>query len=52
MSQSITLWKKLSEQGVQDVVNRNKLKFEPYGDLVDQAFSRNENYINKQDSHS
>ena len=29
---------KLHEQGLQDVVNRNKIKFEPYGDLVDQAF--------------
>ena len=31
---------KLPEQGVQDIVNRNKIKFEPYGDLVDQAFSQ------------
>ena len=29
---------KLQEQGVQDVVNINKIKFEPYGDLVKQAF--------------
>ena len=36
---------KLQEQGVQDVVNRNKISFEPYCDLVDQAFSQfNENY--------
>ena len=41
---------KLQEQGVQDVVNRSKIKFEPYGDLVDQAFSQfNENSINNQD---
>ena len=31
---------KLQEQGVPDVVNRNKRKFEPYGDLVDPAFSQ------------
>ena len=44
---------KMQEQGVQDVVNRSKVNFEAYGDLVDQAFSQfNENYINKQDSHS
>ena len=31
---------------------RNKIKFESYGDLVDQAFSHsNENSINNQDSH-
>ena len=44
---------KLQEQRVQDVRNRNKIKFEPYGDLVDQAFSQfNVNYIKNQDSHS
>ena len=44
---------KLQEQGVQDVVNRSKIKFEPYGDLVDQAFSQfNENLINNRDPHS
>ena len=44
---------KLQQQGVQYVVNRNKIKFEPYGDLVDQAFSQfNENSINNQDPHS
>ena len=44
---------KLHEQGLQDVVNRNKIKFEPYGDLVDQVFSQfNENSINNQDPHS
>ena len=31
---------KLQEQGVQDVVNRNRTKFEPYRDLVDQTFSQ------------
>ena len=31
---------KLQEQGLQDVVNRNKIKFKPYGDLVDQTFSQ------------
>ena len=31
----------------------NKTKFEPYGDLVDQAFSQpNENSITNQDPHS
>ena len=44
---------KLQEQGVQDVVNRNRTKFEPYRDLVDQNFSQfNENSINNQDLHS
>ena len=41
---------KLQEEGVQDIVNINKMKFEPYGDLVDQAFSQfNKNLINNQD---
>ena len=31
---------KLQEQGVQDVVNRNKIKSESYGCFVDQAFSQ------------
>ena len=44
---------KPQEQGVQDVVNSNKIKFKPYRDLVDQIFSQfNENSINNQDSHS
>ena len=44
---------KIQEQEVQDVVTGNKIKFEPYGDLVDQAFSQfNENSIINQDSHS
>ena len=44
---------KLRKGGVQDVVNVNKMKFEPYCDLVDQAFSQfNENLINNQDPHS
>ena len=38
---------KLQEEGVQNVVNINKINFEPYGDLVDQDFSQfNENLIN------
>ena len=38
---------------VQDGINRNKIKFEPYDDLVDQAFSAfNENSFNNQDQHS
>ena len=37
---------KLQEEPVQDVININKMKFEPYGDLVDQAFVQfNENLI-------
>ena len=28
----------LQKEGVQDVVNINKMKFEPYGGLVDQTF--------------
>ena len=44
---------KLQEQGVQDVAYRNKITFEPYGDLVDQAVSQfNENSINNQDPQS
>ena len=44
---------KLQEKGVQDVVNRSKIKFEPYGDLINQAFSQfNEKSINNQDPHS
>ena len=44
---------KLREQGIQVVVNMNKIKLEPYGDLVDQAFSQfNENSIIFQDPHS
>ena len=44
---------KLQEQGVQDVVNRNKIKFEPHGGLIDQAFSQfNENSTNNKDPHS
>ena len=44
---------KLQQQGVQGVINRNKIKFEPYDDLIDQAFSQfNENLINNQDPHS
>ena len=44
---------KLQKQGVQYVVNRNKMNFEPYGDLDNQAFSQfNENSINNQDPQS
>ena len=44
---------KLQEEGVQDVVDINKIKFEPYGDLIDQTCSQfNENLINNQDLHS
>ena len=39
--------KNTAKQGVQDVVNRNKIKFKPYGDLVDETFSQiHENSIN------
>ena len=41
---------KLQEQGIQDVVNTNRIKFQPYGDLVDQIYSKfNETLINNQD---
>ena len=44
---------KLQKQGVQDIVNINKIKFEPYGDLVDEVYSRfSETLINNQDPHS
>ena len=44
---------KLQEQGAQDVVNIDKIKFEPHGDLVDRAYLRfNETLINNQDQHS
>ena len=44
---------KLQEEGVQDFVNINKMKYEPYHDLVGQPFLQfNENLINNQDSHS
>ena len=40
---------KLQEQGVQNVINRNKIKFEPYGHSFDQNLSQfNENSINNQ----
>ena len=42
---------KLQEEGVQDVVNVRKIKFEPFGDLSDQAFSEF-NEINNQDPES
>ena len=43
--------KKLQQEGVQDVVKQ--IKFEPYGDLFDQAFSQIKDYlINNQDLHS
>ena len=43
----------MQEKGLQDVVHRNKIKFESNDDLVDQAFCKfNENSINNQDSHS
>ena len=31
---------KLQEEGIHDVVNWSKTKFEPYGYLVDQTFSQ------------
>ena len=44
---------KLQDQGVQAVVKMNKVKFEPYGDLVDQTFSQfNEKSITNQDTDS
>ena len=44
---------KLQEQGIQDVVNVSKIKFKPYGNLVDQTFSQfNETLIKNEDAHS
>ena len=44
---------KLQEQGVQDVENRSKIKFESCSNLVDQASSQfNENLVNNQYPHS
>ena len=43
---------KLQDQGVQNVININKIKFEPYGNSVNQAYSQfNETLINNQDLH-
>ena len=43
----------MQEQRVQDVANRNKIKFELCGDVADQAFSQfNENWINNPDPQS
>ena len=46
-------WKsqnKLQEDGFQNVPNINKIKFEPYGDFVNQDFSQyNQNLVNNQD---
>ena len=35
-----TYKEKISEPGVVDIVNANKLLIEPYGDLVDAAFAQ------------
>ena len=44
---------KLQEEEVQDVVNINKMEFEPYGDSVNQMLSKsNENLNNNQDRHN
>ena len=44
---------KLQEEQVHDVISISKIKTEPYGDLVDQAFVQlNEIFINNQDPHS
>ena len=44
---------KLQEKRVQSIVNRRKIKFEPYGGLFDQAFSQfNEKSINNPEPHS
>ena len=44
---------KLPEQGVQDVVNISKTKFEPCGDLVDRTFLQfNQNLIDNQGPYS
>lgn len=45
--------KNLPEQGVQDDLNKNKTKFEWYGDLVDDSYSKfNETLINNEISYS
>ena len=45
---------KLQEQRVENVVNRNKIKFQPCDNLADQVFSQsfNENSVNIQDHYS
>ena len=44
---------KLQEEGVQNVVNINKIDFKSYNDLVDQTLLQfNENVINNQDPQS
>ena len=44
---------KLGEQGVQAVLNMNKIEFESYGDLPDQTFSQfNKNSMTNQDLYS
>ena len=41
------------EEQVQDVIKINKMKFEPHGDLLNQAFVQlNEILINNQDPYS
>ena len=41
---------KLLEPGVQTVANSNKIKFEPFGNLVDDSYSRyNANMLDNQD---
>ena len=43
----------MQEQGVENIVNINKIIFEPYGDLVDEVYSRlSDTLINNQDPHS
>ena len=43
----------LQKQEIQGFVNRNKIKFDPNGDLADQIFSwLNKKSINNQDPHS
>lgn len=43
----------LQEEGVQDIVNINKIEFRPHGDLVDQTISQyNVSLINSQDPQS
>ena len=44
---------KFQEQGVQDIVNIDEIKFEQYGDLVDEVHSwLNETLNNNQGPHS
>ena len=49
---SLMYQNELQDQGVHNVLNINKIKFEPYGNLFDEVYYRlNETLINTQDPH-